>query len=130
MPRSAQDRMVHAKREGPQQPLRRCLRRQIPNIGWGREDMNVLRRVNKALRQIDRDFEVIYDRALSPGGGPGHCLYRVAKHGGVPVDDTLVLEFPLQWELASSWPEGGPRPPGMWILDVLKGLDRATNYAA
>lgn len=127
MPRSAHERLVRAKREGPQQPLRRCLRRQIPNLAWGHEDMGLLKRVNKALRLVDRDFEVIYDRALSPEGGPGHCLYRVAKRGGVEVDDTLTLEFPLQWGLASPWPQGGPRPPGMWLLDVLKGLMRASR---
>lgn len=127
MPETAAWRLARAHRRGPRKPLHRCLRSKIPSQSYVREDFPMLDRVHRALREIDRNFEIVYDKALAPQGGPGHVLYRCLRKGATPAYDLLQMESPLQHDMRLPWPSGKPREVGLWIVGWVKERDRATR---
>ena len=65
------------------------------------------------LKGFDRQLELKWFPAKSRW-----ALYRVARQGTVPSEDYMVKELEL------SGPEGQYRPPGPWVIDVLRFGDK------
>ncbi len=103
-----------------------CERADLCDAHWMFEDTLGLEILHQELRRIDRGFEIIYDRltALS-STHPGHHLYRRISSGGSPLGDRLVLEFSLQEDIHARWPDGIPKAPGRWVVELVKKLDKA-----
>ena len=114
------------EREGPRPPLQYANRYDFHLAHYIRGDVDLSTQI--AIESLDRNFEIIYDRAIAPtDSSPGHCLYRRIRNGGSPTGDYFVLEFPLQWECEKQWPHGRPREPGMWVVDEIKKRMAAKN---
>lgn len=102
-------------------PLRNCLRASLSDAGWLYEDDMENDVLELELQKIDKNFEVVYDRCTSANDQePSHHLYRVLSYGGGPMDDRLVLEMSLQYDMTKAWPEGRPRAPGRWLIQAIK----------
>ncbi len=108
----------------PMRPMTYCYRGDLPNASWiGGDYYGVL---EHHLRNIDRNFVIIYDRCTAPNDmSPAHHLYRIVRRGGVPHDDFMVLEFSLQEDMRMVWPNGKPLAPGNWLLETVKKYDKA-----
>jgi hypothetical protein len=86
-------------------------------------DHFLLHDLNVALKQFDPDLEVLYDWATAGDAlRPGHHIYRVKMHGGVPADDTLVLVMSIQQDDRQVWPQGKPLKPGMFVVDMYRKI--------
>lgn len=111
--------MKRLDERGPRPPMQFLYRRDLPLITWIGGDYEPSMEI--ALQNLDRGFEVLYDRSCAPSDmSPSHGLYRCLRRGGSPNDDYFVLEFMLQYDMDKGWPHGKPRAPGMWLVEEVK----------
>lgn len=106
-------------------PLTDCIAAVFLDVQYYKGDM-VDSALERRLREIDPQFEIIYDRCTtSHNMEPGFHLYRRVK--GLPETSgrQLKLEFSLQKDCNQPWPLGGPREPGPWVIDEIRKTDKA-----
>lgn len=112
----------------PLAPLPDCVAGVFMDVHYfkGTVDEMVEPRLFRALHAIDPAFEIMYDRCTTRGGSdPGFHLYRRTEGMAGLSSRRLQLEFSLQHDMTKPWPQGGPREPGMWIIDHIRKTDKA-----
>lgn len=117
-------RMMMAQENGPQEPLQQCKRAELCDQPYCGHDAMLVRDAEMALQQCDRNLEICHDLATSGNNmSPGYHVYRVVQRAGVRSEDKLALVFSLQYDMSKTWPHGGPRVPGRWLVDAYKKFD-------
>jgi len=108
-----------------QQPMSMCTRADIPEAHCLIHDDATVRRTVKAIRRLDPTLTILYDRATTCSAMmPGYHVYRDIGGG------RLVLVTSCQANMNAIWPNGGPRKPGLWLVDALLRMCRPVEDAA
>jgi len=110
--RKAREQAYKLRHGKPLHPVDHRPRSAIPLSGWRPEPF-----LAELLRKLDSTYELIHDPLTHwPGEPPTagvHLYSRDRKNGD------LLLERSCQWRMEENWPEGLPRPPGMWLIEYL-----------
>lgn len=118
-------RKWEANHKKPLAPLPDCVAGVFMDVNYFKGEM-VDSALWRKLREIDPQFEVVYDRCTTNGPMmPGFHLYRRVEGLEETSGRRLKLEFSLQFDVDAPWPTGQPREPGLWLIEEIRKRDKA-----